>query len=75
MEKTSLKVCYVHLHSPLLLQPPVTELFDLFHQTGYWWCHKNAHLLKNALEFEDKIFRQMILNKNSCLIIVRLFLL
>lgn len=50
MEKISLKACYVHLHSPALLQP----LFNLFLQAGYWWCHKNnAHLLSNALESED----------------------
>lgn len=51
MEKISLKAFYIHLHGLALLQP----LFNLFLQTGYWWCHKNnAHVMNNALESEDK---------------------
>lgn len=55
MEKISLKFCYGHLHGPVLLQ----LLFDVFLQTGYWWCHKNnAHLLNNVLESKDKYLGQ-----------------
>lgn len=50
-----MKACYSHLHGPVLLQP----LLNVFLQTANWWYHKsNAHLLKNALETEDKYLGQ-----------------